>query len=193
MATSKQQDFRRSALKLMYEKGYSAMTMRDLADEMDCKVSNIYNYIKSKQALLDSVMFEISNKFHDGMKEIEGSTYGSMEKLQAVISMHIRLTLENPFQVQLLVNEWRHLDEDRKTEFVDLRKVYEKKLKTILQQGVKSKAFHTDDIDFSMNCILSSIRWIYSWYSPDAKKGMNQFDIEKKLTQFIMNGVSKEL
>ena len=182
-------ELRGIALEILATKGYRAMTMRDIAKELECEVSNIYNHVKSKQVLLDKLLFEISNKFHDGMLDIESSSYGAMEKLKAVISMHIRLTIENPYQVQLLTNEWRHLVKDRQEEFIQLRNLYEQRLRSILKEGVKTGSFRIENIEFSMNCILSSIRWIYSWYSPSTKDEMNPLDIEKYMTQFIIRGI----
>ena len=40
------------AAKLFKEKGYSAVTMRDIAQAMDIKAASLYNHIKSKQEIL---------------------------------------------------------------------------------------------------------------------------------------------
>ena len=37
------------AARLFKEKGYSAVTMRDIAQAMDIKAASLYNHIKSKQ------------------------------------------------------------------------------------------------------------------------------------------------
>jgi len=65
--TERRKRFFLIALQLINKKGYKAMTMRELATALDCDVSNIYNYIKSKHALLEQLLFEISNKFHHGI------------------------------------------------------------------------------------------------------------------------------
>jgi len=167
------------------------MTMRDLANEMECKVSNIYNYIKSKQGILDKLLFEISQKFHDGIQDIENSSYGPLEKLKAIISLHVRMTVDHPYQIQLLTFEWRHLETKRKAEFIKLRELYEHKLRSVLQAGLENQELEFNDPEFSMHCMLSSIRWIYSWYSPEKVSGMNPIEIEKNMTDFILNGLLK--
>ena len=43
---------RRAGLALIYEKGYAAVSMRDLAQEVGIGLSSIYNHISTKQALL---------------------------------------------------------------------------------------------------------------------------------------------
>ena len=39
------------AAKLFKEKGYSAVTMRDIAQAMDIKAASLYNHIKYKQEI----------------------------------------------------------------------------------------------------------------------------------------------
>lgn len=187
--STRQKEFQSAAIKMLSKKGYKAMTMRELAYEMDCEVSNLYNFVKSKQAILDRVLFEISNKFHEGIENIESSSYNALEQLKAIVAMHVQLTIAHPQQIQLLSNEWKHLEEKRKQEFMDLRESYEYKLKSILQKGLKEKSLAFSDIDFTMNCVLSSIRWIYDWYSPE--KNINPVEVEKNMIDFIFKGIQK--
>lgn len=157
--TDRRKEFYKIALKIIKEKGFKAMTMRDIATEMECDVSNIYNFVKSKEAILDHLLFEISDKFHVGMTAIESSNYSALDKLKAVVSLHIRLTFENPNQVLLLTNEWKLLKPDAQKRFLDFRNDYENRLKNILKEGRNQNIFRIEDIDFTTNCILSAIRW----------------------------------
>ena len=186
--TEKRKRFFRVALKLINEKGFKAMSMRLLAKELECDVSNIYNYVKSKHDILEQLLFDISNKFHEGMTTIESSNDNPLDKLNAVIVLHVRLTVENPYQVVLLVNEWRHLKLEKQEEFVTFRNTYEEKLQSIIGQGMDQGVLKKGNIEFTMNCILSSIRWLYSWYSP-INTNLNQLELEQLMTNFIMNGV----
>ena len=153
--TERRKRFFQIALQLINKKGYKAMTMRELAKELDCDVSNIYNYVKSKHALLEQLLFEISNQFHQGMSDIEASNYTPLEKLKSVIAMHVRLTVAHPFQVNLLVNDWHFLKEPRQKDFIKFRTAYEEKLSSIIQAGVAEGTFKSTDIEFTVNCILS--------------------------------------
>jgi len=190
--TEKRKRFFRVALKLINEKGFKAMSMRLLATELECDVSNIYNYVKSKHDILEQLLFEISGKFHEGMATIESSKDNPLAKLKAVIALHVSLTIAHPNQVVLLVDEWRNLrsnDKHKKLEeFIDFRNNYEQKLQSIIRLGVQMGQFNADNIEFTSNCILSSIRWLYGWYSPDKLEG-SQVKLEQLMIDFILNGV----
>jgi TetR/AcrR family transcriptional regulator, cholesterol catabolism regulator len=181
----KRRVFYNVALTLIKKKGFKAMTMRDLATEMQCDVANIYNYTKSKDALLEDLLFEISEKFHAGILAIETSGFSATEKLKAIIALHIRLTIEYPNQVLLLVNEWRSLKEDSLKKFIDFRLAYEKSLATILEQGVQSQEFFIENIEFTTNCVLSSLRWLYGW----DHSNFNHVELERMMRAFIFGGI----
>ena len=51
----------REALKLFSEKGFAAVSMRDLAESVGISVSTIYHYYESKQALVKD-MIELANE-----------------------------------------------------------------------------------------------------------------------------------
>ncbi len=192
--TDRRKRFFNTALQLIHEKGFKAMTMRVLADKLECDVSNIYNYVKSKHALLEQLLFEISNKFHEGIAIIETTENTPIEKLKAVIALHVRLTVEHPYQVTLLVNEWRNLRSDDKhpklQEFITFRNTYEQKLTAIIATGIEQGELSGENLEFTTNCILSSIRWLYSWYNPN-NSAINPAELERLMINFVLNGVRK--
>ena len=80
--TERRKRFFRVALGLINRKGFKAMTMRMLAAELECDVSNIYNYVKSKHDILEQLLFEISGKFHEGIANITASNISPLDKLK---------------------------------------------------------------------------------------------------------------
>jgi len=186
----KRERFITVATELLSEKGYKATTMRELAQRLDCDKSNIYNYTKSKQELLDQLLFGIADKFHQGLSDIENSSYSAVEKLKEVIRLHIRMTFDNPHKMNIHVNEWRFLEDERLAIFIKLRKIYEQKISRIVEDGIKEKSFKSGDVEFIRNCILSSIRWLYTWNISD-KENLNPIEVEKNISEFILDGIRK--
>jgi len=187
----RKKQFLDESLKMIHEKGYKATTMRDLAERMGFEVSNIYNFIESKEALLESCLFQISEDFHSGIDHILESSYSPTEKLKALVSLNIRLTSTKPYQVGLLVNEWRNLKEPKLTKFVNRRNVYEEKVRLIIREGIVSGDFRPFDMDIITHAVLSSVRWIYYWYT-DHSVEVNPVELEKQLTEFVFRGVLKD-
>ena len=180
MSNSKREQFFATALKLFYEKGFKATTMRKIAEEMSFDVANIYNYIESKQSLLESFLFGISKEFHSGVDNIMASSYSPREKLKAVISLNVQLTSQRPFEIALLVNEWRHLKAPKLEAFIAERTAYENKVRTILQEGIHTQQFRKMDLEIATHAVLSCVRWLHDKYTNPEKK-INPVELEKQL------------
>ena len=186
--TTKREDFLQVSLELIHEKGFKATTMRDIAERMGFDVSNSYNYIKSKQDILELTLFRTSNEFHQTMDNILASSYQADEKLKQVISAHIQVAAQKPFEVALMVNEWRNLQEPKYAEYVALRCLYEQKMTDLLRSGIKDEVFKQMDVRVASAVILSSIRWLYDAFA-NSNSAMNPVELERQIVALICNGI----
>lgn len=180
--------FQVETLKLFQQKGFKATTMRDIAKRLNIEAASIYNYVNSKQELLDRFLFDIANKFHQGITNIEGSSYSPLEKIKAIVGLNVRLTVENPYQVALLVSEWKQLKEPRLQEFIQNRTDYESKFRNVIKAGMDVGELRPMDLEIATFSILSSIRWLFSWYTPE-KANINPIELEKQMIDFILKGI----
>lgn len=187
---NKKARFFEETLKLIHEKGYKGTTMRDIAEKLNFKVANVYNYVDSKQALLETYLFNISTEFHTSIDFIIDSTYAPNEKLRLVISSYIQITAKRPYEQALLVNEWRNLNEPRLQEFINNRKDYEDKLKAIIRSGIDIGQFRELNIELTTQTIMATLRWLYNIYI-NSETIANPIEIEKQLTDFIFKGIDK--
>ena len=58
--TTRKDQIVKISAKLFKEKGYSAVTMRDIAKALDIKAASLYNHIASKQDILKYVIISIA-------------------------------------------------------------------------------------------------------------------------------------
>ncbi|MEP3373659.1 MAG: TetR/AcrR family transcriptional regulator [Maribacter dokdonensis] len=190
MAKSVKKDlFFKETLKLIHEKGFRATTMRDIAERMNFEVANIYNYIDSKDALLENYVIGITKEFQTYMDNIIDSTFSPKDKLRMVISKHIQFTFEKPYQLALMANEWRNLKEPALSEYVAKRSDYIAKIASILEDGVEKGEFRPMNIEIATNSIVSSLRWSYNKYVDNSNTRINPIELEKQFMDFIFNGV----
>ncbi len=180
--------FIETTLELFHSKGFKATTMRDIAKALDIEAATLYNYIKSKQQLLDDLVFDIANQFHDGLTNIYQSSYYPVEKLKAIVNLNVRLTAAHPYQVALLVSEWKHLQEDRQQEFLASRESYEQMVRHIIEQGIERQELRPMELEVATYSFLSSIRWLFSWYIEQREK-LNPVELEKQIADFILKGM----
>lgn len=172
---------------LFREKGYSAVTMRDLANAMDIKAASLYNHIKSKQEILVLIVIEIAEEYTNTIRLIESSNDTAVEKIGNVIQLHIDITVKNPDALASLNNDWMHLPEKELQYFLQMRETYEDIFRSIVKKGIADgeiKNYNAEVIIFS---ILSTIRTLYLWYGK--KKEFNAKVLKTNLNKILLDGI----
>ncbi len=154
----------KSAAILFKERGYSAVTMRDLAKAMGIKAASLYNHIQSKQEILASIIIKLAEKFTTGMDTIVNSNKNAIEKLERIIELHIDVTLSNADGLASLNNDWMHLEEKNLQYFEKMRVDYEEKFRSIVREGVAKKEINSYNIEIMVFSMLSTLRTLYLWY-----------------------------
>ena len=108
---SRKEVIRSCAARLFRKKGYRATSMRDIAEAVGIKAASIDNHIASKQALLEDLLLKMAHLFSKGMEAISKSAaLSSEQKLERLIGLPIRLTVEHTAAIALISGEWVHLE-----------------------------------------------------------------------------------
>ena len=152
------------AAKLFKEKGYSAVTMRDIAQAMDIKAASLYNHIKSKQEILVLIVIEIAEEFTNVIDEIVNSEISAIKKIENVIQLHIDITLRNADALACLNNDWMHLTDNDLVYFIKMREDYEESFRTIIKKGIADGEVKNLNIEVVIFSTLSTLRTLYLWY-----------------------------
>ncbi len=176
------------AARLFRLKGYKATSMRDIAQEVGMEAASLYNHISNKQELLAELMMHIAEIFTEGMENILQSSLSPREKLERLIGLHIRYTVEKPNAVAIITSEWVHLEEPTLKEYLLLRNSYEKNISKIIQDGIAQKQFAEVDLEITVFSILSTLRWLYSWYHQ--QENINPVELEQRMIQSLLDGVN---
>ncbi|MES2655661.1 MAG: TetR/AcrR family transcriptional regulator [Bacteroidota bacterium] len=180
-----------AAALLFKQRGYVSTSMRDLATELGIEAASIYHHIKSKEELLESICFDMANKFISNAKEVNDIYFNAEERLRMAIKLHIETITENQNQSAVFLSEWRNLSEPKLGLFKQLRNQYENQFTIILIDGENEDIFDQTDKKFAVLSILSTINFVNEWYNPEGK--MNAAEIAEKLSNFIMGGLRKRL
>lgn len=179
------------AARLFKEKGYSAVTMRDIAQAMDIKAASLYNHIQSKQEILVLIIIEIAEEFTLVMNEIVSSNLSTLKKIERVIQLHITITLRNSDALACLNNDWMHLTDDQLSYFIKMREDYEQNFRKIIQEGIQNGQLKKSNQDVMVYAILSSLRTMYLWHSKS--KGLDEKTLLKSFTSLYFKGLENEI
>jgi len=177
----------KTAAKLFKEKGFSAVTMRDLATAMGMKAASLYNHIRSKQEILKIIIIAIAEEFTDGMNDIVNSETTSIQKLKKVVDLHVRITANNTNGMASLNNDWMHL-EDKLNYYLKLRNEYEANFLNIIAQGISSEEIKNSNPEVIMFSMLTTLRSLYLWIPK--KEDLSANDLAINLSQVLIEGIN---
>lgn len=153
----------KTAAQLFKERGYSAVTMRDLAAAMDMKAASLYNHISGKQEILATLILAVAHEFTTGMDTVEENDKSAFAKAEQLILLHIKIALEYTDALAVLNTDWMHLEGTPYQEYIKLRKDYELDFKNILESGIKTGEFKSLNVETMLFNLLSTLRSIYLW------------------------------
>lgn len=171
---------------LFKEKGYAAVTMRDLAAAVGVKAASLYNHIASKEEILNEVILGIAEQFTQGISAIRFSQNTIPEKLSQVIAQHVNLTADNPYGMAALNNDWMHLGSG-KERYLELRRTYESHFREIIQEGKEQGILKNIDDEVILFSTLGTLRNLYVWIPKKSK-----LDTQKLITSLsatLLEGV----
>ena len=186
METSRKQEIIQTAARLFKEKGYSAVTMRDLAATMGIKAASLYNHINSKQEILKEIIISIAEEFTNGMEQILLSPENAVTKLKSIISLHVEITANNTFGMASLNNDWMHL-EGQLDYYLELRQNYENNFRDIIEQGITNGYITDENPDTILFSILTTLRSLYLWIPK--KEDLDPDELANSLSTILIKGV----
>jgi AcrR family transcriptional regulator len=175
------------ASQLFKDKGYNAVSMRDIALALGIKAASLYNHIEGKQEILSILVLDLAKEFTNGMEKIVSSSSSPIQKIEQLIEMHIDITVTKSEALAALNNDWMHLQGNDLNGFIEMRDEYEENFRNIIKEGIannKIKNHHPEVILFSM---LSTLRTLYLW---NQKRGKLEVNVLKRdMIAVLLKGI----
>lgn len=180
---------REAGLDLIHERGFEAVSLRQLAARVGLQPGSLYNHIETKQDLLFDL---IHNHMVTLLQSVDAELDGiedPLARLKAFIAFHLTYHIERKREVFIGSSELRSLDPKNRKKIVALRRAYEERLCDILERGTEKRLFKIDDIPVSAYAILAMLTGICTWY--DAKGRVDRKTLIDIHTRLVLQGVLK--
>ena len=180
----------KKAAYLFTKKGFSATSMRELADHIGVEASSLYNHIGSKNELLQTICFKVANDFTTQLNQLEKTTLTATQKWEQLIRFHISMMLNHYEEVFVANHEWKQLEDPFLSNFLHQRKLYESRLVEWINAGIQKKEFRNIDAHVAVLTILSAVRGLEFWHRH--KKSMDVKQIESAMLDHLLFGLIKK-
>lgn len=180
------------AARLFALRGYSATTVRDIADEAGILSGSLYHHFASKEAIIREILEDYLNALLVNYDDIVGAGMGARETLHELVSAAFEMIANEPHSVALYQNEAAFLQTLPGFEFLrtDSRRIEETWQEQIIrgQQGgdIRSSLDPATTYRFIRDSLWSVVRW----YRP---KGPLEIDVIRgQFLDLLYGGVLTE-
>ena len=180
---------RKAGLKLIFEHGYEAMSLRQLASEVGIQVGSLYNHISTKEDLLyDLIKTHMDDLFlqFDQIRAGWGGQ-GAVDRMKAFIAFHVTYHILRKREVFTGYSELRSLAPNHYEEIVALRRQYERHLIDILTLGEREGLFHFGDASVTAYGILAMLTGVCTWFRPHGR--LSKEEVSASYSDLILNGL----
>jgi AcrR family transcriptional regulator len=181
---------RKAGVRLIFERGYDAMSLRQLAAEVGIQAGSLYNHISTKQELLfDLVQDHINDLLRQLDRALEGKT-DPVEKLRTFAAFHVTYHMTRKRETFIANSELRSLEPKNYDVVVALRGAYEQRLAQILANGVSEGVFEVVDVQVATFAIIALLTGPCTWYRPGGR--LTKEAIVAAHEKLVLSGVTPQ-
>ncbi len=155
-----------AASELFRERGYSATSVRDIAQALNLQGGSLYAHMASKEDVLWSIVIRAADRFNLEVGPIASGDAEPAARLRDMIRAHVGVVTVIQQDAAVFLHEWRFLSVERRDEISARRDAYEQLFRTVISQGVAAGEFRQVDARLAAAAILSALNGIATWYSP---------------------------
>ena len=150
-----------ATLKISNEKGFQAMSMRDLSRETGLSMGALYAYFSSKEELLEMLQRQGRTITQKVLQERIGYETGPVAKLRMAIQTHLYLSEAMQPWFYFSYMEAKNLTNSEREKSILSELYTEKIFVDILKQGQKEGVFVTRDLQLAASMIKATLQ---DWY-----------------------------
>jgi len=168
------------------ERGFGALTMKNVADRLGLVKGNLYYYFKNKQELLYHCHIKCMEVSLKALEEAERSRAAPSERLRTLLVRHIRGISDEAYGAVLLT-DLESLTLAQRRKYVALRDRFEQGVRALIKAGIARGEFRRQDPRIAGFALLGAINWIPKWYRPGGE--LSSQEIAEQFADFFLRSL----
>lgn len=181
-------DIYRKAADIIYQKGFNATSMGDIAEAVDLTKGGLYYYIKGKKALLFAIMNFAMDLLEQEVLAPAQEEDDAEARLATLVSNHVRMVIEYPSVMSILVYE----EENLTSEHWDRIQVRKREYGMMLRDSIRTvQETHAPDSQLdpvvASYGLLGMIHWVVRWYKDEGR--LDRSEVAEQMTHLVLRGL----
>jgi TetR/AcrR family transcriptional regulator, cholesterol catabolism regulator len=186
---SKKEMILNKAAQMFREKGFSATSMRDLAETVGIEAASLYNHIHSKAQILQEIVFRAANDCNVHLAQLSIEKGACLDDIESIIRFHVQMMINRFEDYHVMTHEWMHLSEPFLSDFIHQRRTYVQKLEAIVEDCIQRKEIKPIIPYVAVLNILSAVRGLEFWHR--SQKKYTPQELEENMVMHLISGLKK--
>ncbi len=156
------------ATQLFAEHSYNRTTVRMLADAVGVQSGALFYYFQSKEQILIEIIERGLRWIAEAADTALATTHDPELRLRRLLHAHLHTLLGSARPaMQVMLNEWRYLDDEAKTRIIGSRDRYETTWQAVIDQAAAAQLLPAQDTGLLRLYLLGAVNWSVTWYRDD--------------------------
>ena len=188
--TKRQRQIIDASIDLIAERSISALTIKNIAQEVELTEGAIYRHFASKKAILLGILQLFHHTAEKTLVECCQSDSAALDQIEEIFTRHVSFFCEKPAVTAVIFSESIFQNNNELSmEVYSLMKMHEKALHCIVKRGRKNNEILCDIGDKEIiRLVIGSIRYTVT------KWNLSSYDFDLKLEcSLVLAGLNKML
>lgn len=179
-----------TAAEVFAEQGYSATTVRRIADEAGMLAGSLYYHFDSKESMLDEILSTFLDELWEGYDTVVAARLGPRATIEALVTESFREIDRHRAAVAVYQKESRHLvDHPRFAYLAESQEKFERLWLGTLERGTAERAFRADlDVRLTYRFLRDTVWVAASWYRPHGAHSPEE--IARQYLSMVLDGIA---
>ena len=178
------------AAALIAEKGFAAMTMRDLGAALDMSLAGLYHYFANKEDLLFQLQYRTFSALLEQQETIAAQPGTPEEQLGRLLTGHLQFFARHTHELKACTFELESLGGAHYRVIEEIRRRYYRMLTSVITQvirGPTGAARATRQVRHATLFVFGMLNWIFMWYDRTRHGPVEQIGVE--MCDLILHGL----
>ena len=159
------------AARLIFQHGYEATSMQEIAESCGLTKAGLYHHIKTKEALLLAIMHYGMDLFEENVVNKVQDVADPLARLRECMARNIALVTQDASkEVTIILHEHQTLTGTAAQEVNSRDKRYVRFLEAAFREATERGQIRAVDPTLAAFSFLGMVLWIYKWYRADGKQ-----------------------
>ena len=177
----------RTAARIIYEKGFDATSMNEIAEAVELTKPGLYYYVKGKKELLFAIMGFAMDLLDSEVVGPAQQMEDPEERLRIIVRQHARLLTREAGAVAILIDETGGLSEEQRVAITRRKRAYFDFLRETLEKLAAEGRLREVDPTTAAFSLLGMLMWIARWY--DTSGRLKPEDVVRDVTEIAVSSV----